>query len=337
MNNKVYKRTLFLLLILTIVAAMIAISWGTYWIPLSEIPKILIGQGTKLQNTAVFLIRMPRILVAAVVGIALATAGCILQTTTKNDLADSGIIGINAGAALFVVLLITSSGSNYYEDLGGFSLFLMPLAAMAGALMAAVLVYSLAAKGGLKPQRLILVGIGVNAGLNAIVTFLQLKSSSGDYNRVLVFTAGSLWGSSWKYFYMVAPIIILIFMLIIYKHKVLDLLALGDEVSIGLGVDCNKERKKFLFYAVVLAGCATAVAGNIAFLGLLAPHMARKLVGCTHKRCIPVAACISVCIIVLADSLSRNLFSPLEIPVGITISLLGVPYFIYLMFREDRS
>ena len=124
------------------------------------------------------------------------------------------------------------------------------------------------------------------------------------------------------------------FIIVLLNHKKLDVLNLSDELAISLGLNIEKERKKFLSYAVILAGTATAFAGNIGFLGLISPHIAKKLVGPYHKNFMVISAMISVIIILVADAVSRNLFSPIEIPVGITVSIFGVPYFIYLMMKE---
>jgi len=334
MKKKSFPIVIGVLIFLTITIILLGLCWGTYKISLLDMIQVLLGNGTKMQNTAVFTIRLPRIMVAVVVGIALSTAGGLLQTVTRNDLADTGVMGINAGAALFVVIYIQSKGMNYYEQLSNLTIFAIPLVAVTGAALAAIFIYTLSNKKGVKPQRLILVGMGMNIGINAVVTFIQLKGSAGDYNRALVWTSGSLWGSSWKYFIVVTPIILLFYFLTLYKYKTMDIMELGEELPIGLGIHIEKERKQLLFYAVALAGAATAVAGNIGFLGLLAPHIARKLVGPSHKKYLSIGAMISVIVIVLADSISRNCFSPLEIPVGLTISFIGVPYFIYLMLKE---
>ena len=124
------------------------------------------------------------------------------------------------------------------------------------------------------------------------------------------------------------------FGVVMLNHKKLDVLNLSDELALSLGLNLERERKKFLSYAVILAGTATAFAGNIGFLGLISPHIAKKLVGPYHKNFVVISAMISVIIVLLADSVSRNLFSPIEIPVGITVSIFGVPYFIYLMMKE---
>ncbi|MGL5530612.1 MAG: iron chelate uptake ABC transporter family permease subunit, partial [Culicoidibacterales bacterium] len=204
------KRFIIVMGILTVVLiAVIALSlsWGTYQISLAEIMQTLIGNGSKVQATTIFQLRLPRIAVAVLVGVALSTAGCILQSVTKNELAEPGIIGINAGAALAVVLVIATSTTSYYSQLGDWAIYFMPFAGIFGALVAAVLIYTLSYQKGISPTRLILIGIGVNAGLNALITLFQLTLSKGDYNQALTWISGSLWGSSWQFFWLILPIV----------------------------------------------------------------------------------------------------------------------------------
>ena len=233
------------------------------------------------------------------------------------------------------VIFITYSTGNYYNKLGEFSIFVLPFMAIIGAAITSFIIYILCSKGGImRPKRLLLIGIALNAGLNAFITFFTSRGGVGDYNRVLVWTSGSLWGSGWNYAKVIIPIVTIMFIIVLLNHKKLDILNLSDELAISLGLNIQKERKKFLSLAVILSGTATAFAGNIGFLGLISPHIARKLVGSYHKNFVPVSAMISVIIILIADGVSRNLFSPIEIPVGITVSIFGVPYFIYLMMKE---
>lgn len=330
-KTKLIILSLFLLLMMTI---CLSLGWGSYQISFSQLVKVLLGQGTKMQNIAVFTLRMPRIVTALLVGSALAIAGGLLQGITKNDLADAGIIGINAGASLAAVIFIFAQGTLYYEHIKTASVLLLPLVAFMGAFLSTTLIYFISSRKGLHPQRLLLTGIGVNIAFNACITFLTFKGSAQDYQRVLVWTSGSLWGSGWIYALSILPIVVIVIALVMYRHKTLDILQLGDELATGLGVSVEKERKRMLCYVILLAGSATAVAGNISFLGLLGPHIAKSMVGTKHKCYMPVSMLLSMIIIVIADSVSRNLFSPLEIPVGITISLIGVPYFIYLMVKE---
>ncbi len=328
--------TVIITLLLLLGAFLFGLTMGTYKISISDIINAFMGNGTKMQNMVLFSIRLPRIAVAVAIGVCLSTAGCILQSVTRNELAESGIIGINAGASLAVVLLVSYGGADYYSSLGNTTLYLMPILSFVGALISAVLVYALSYRKGVSPVRLILVGIGINAGINAFITLYHMNMDSGSYNRILTWTNGSLWGSSWKFFYLILPITIAFVGITMFRSKKLDVLDLGDELATGLGLKVEKERRIFLFIAVVLSAAATAVAGNISFLGLLGPHIAKKLVGPVHARQIPVAAIISSIIIVVADTISKNAFSPLEIPVGITISIVGVPYFIYLMMKEKK-
>ena len=329
MNKKNFKLVIAILLVLLVVSFMVTLCWGTYKISPSEVINTLLGNGTKLQNTAILTIRLPRLLVGMFVAVALSTAGAILQTVTKNDLA-----GINAGAAVAAVLFITYSTGAYYSELGQLSIFVLPAMAIIGAAVTAFIIYMMSSRKGIKPKRLLLIGIGLNAGLNAFITFFTFRGGVGYYNRVLVWTSGSLWGSGWSYAKVIIPIVAIMFIVVLLNHKKLDVLNLSDELAISLGLNLEKERKKFLTFAVILAGTATAFAGNIGFLGLISPHIARKLVGPYHKKFITVSAMISIIIVILADAVSRNLFSPIEIPVGITVSIFGVPYFIYLMMKE---
>ena len=313
---------------------LFSLSYGTLNLSLNEVLGTLMGSGSNISNFTVLHVRLPRIVAASIVAIALSTSSVLLQSVTRNELADSGIIGINSGAALAVVIYICGSGKNYTDDLGPFAPYVIPFIALLGAIVTGIIVYALSYKNGVNPIRLVLTGIGINAGLAALITYFQLTASRGDYNQVLTWTNGSLWGSNWKYIRIAAPIILILVLICIWKSKSIDLLDLGDGVSIGLGLQPEKERRSLLIISVMLAGTATAIAGNISFLGLLSSHIAKRICGPKHMCQIPLAAIISSIIVILADAFSRNLFSPLEIPVGITISLIGVPYFIYLMLKE---
>lgn len=334
MNKRNYKVSILVLVILMMLAFILYLSWGSFKISPLNILKTLIGEGTKLQNTALLNIRIPRMMVAISVAIALSTAGALLQTITKNELADSSIIGINAGAAVAAVIFISLKTTNYYSELGELSIYVLPFMAILGAGITASGIYFLSCRSKIRPKRLLLVGLGINAGLNAFITFFTFRGGVGDYNRVLVWISGSLWGAGWSYAKVIVPLVAFMFTIVLINYKKLDVLTLSEEHAISLGLNLNREKKKFLTYSVILAGGATAFAGNVGFIGLICPHMARKLVGPYHKNFISISAVISVIIVLCADAVSRNLFSPIEIPVGITISIFGVPYFIYLMMKE---
>lgn len=320
---------------LVIVSAVVYLSWGSYQMTVSDLFLTFIGRGNEFQQTALFNLRLPRLLVAICVGVALATSGGIVQTITKNELADPGMIGINAGAAVASILVVIFQTTHYYSQLGSFSIYLLPMMAIIGAGITALVIYFLSNQQGIKPKRMVLIGLGINAGLSAFMTFFIFRGGVGEYNKVLIWTSGSLWGTGWDYASIILPLVSVVFGLVLMNHKKLDVLQLSDEHILSLGLNRNRERKKMLIYAVILAGGATAFAGNIGFIGLISPNIAKRLVGSSHKHLLIVSALISVIIMLCADAVSRNLFSPIEIPVGIIVSMLGVPYFLYLIIKEN--
>ena len=332
--NKKFLMVISILITLIFATFLVSLNMGSLSIEPYEVIQTLIGQGSKSNEIAIFKIRLPRIVIAILVGIALATSGTILQGVTKNDLADSGILGINSGAALFVVIYIYIMNGNVYDGISNLTIFTMPIVALAGAIFGAGLIYLLAWKNGINSSRLLLIGIGINIAFTSLLTIFQLKFTTQEFNRVMAWTSGSIWGASWKYVLAILPFILIFIILTIYKSRYLDVLNLGDEVSIGLGIDVEKERRKLIIYAVILAGVATSVAGSIGFLGLISPHIARGLIGPKHKNLIPVASLIGVFILLVSDTIARNIIAPMEIPVGIVVSIIGVPYFIYLMLSK---
>lgn len=331
MKSFKFKITAALILLAAAIAAALMI--GTYQVAPGDIVNMFSGRMSKMIRIVVFDLRLPRVLLAVTVGIALSSAGCLLQTTTRNELAEPGIMGINAGAALAVTLLISWMTGEYYDSLSVGVIYMIPFAAVIGAVVSTASIYLLSYRRGVSPVRLLLVGLGVNGAVNAFITLYQLNMSKGNYNQVLTWISGSLWGSGWEYVWISAPLILVLFGICMYKAKILDVLDLGDAMAHSLGVNVERERRILLVLVVLMAGTATAVAGNITFLGILGPQLAKRIVGSTHRKQLPMAAVISAIIIVIGDTISRNLFAPLEIPVGITISILGVPYFIYLMAK----
>ncbi|QGU94055.1 iron chelate uptake ABC transporter family permease subunit [Clostridium bovifaecis] len=335
-NNKKkrFTWTITILAILIFLTFIISLNLGSFSIEPLAVIKTLFGQGTKKQEIVLFNIRLPRIIIAIFVAAALAIAGTVLQGIAKNDLADPGILGINSGAALAVVIYIYFMNGNVYDGISNMTIFTMPIIALIGGAIGAFLIYAFAWKKGINSTRLILIGIGINAAFNALLIVFQLKFTTQEFNRVMVWISGSIWGTNWDYVIATLPWVLIFMVLTIYKARYLDVLNLGDELSIGLGVQVEKERRLLLIFTVALAGVATAVAGSISFLGLVSPHIARKLVGPKHKMLIPASALVGTLILLVADTISRNMLAPIEIPVGIVVSVIGVPYFIYLMIKE---
>lgn len=333
-KRKNFILTVSALVILILLTFIISLNLGSFSIKPSDVIRTLFGHGTGRQELVLFTMRLPRIVMAMIIATALAVSGTVLQGITKNDLADPGILGISSGAALAVVMYIYYMNGNVYAGVSDITVFTMPIVALLGAAFGAFLIYSLSWKKGINPTRLILIGIGINAAFNALLIVFQLRFTTQEFNRIMVWTSGSIWGTSWKYVITTLPWIVVFMLLTFYKARYLDVLNLGDDLSTGLGVDVEKERRILYIFAVALAGVATAVAGSISFLGLISPHISRKLVGPKHKVLIPTSALVGTLILLVADTIARNIFAPIEIPVGIVVSVIGVPYFIYLMIKE---
>lgn len=241
---------------------------------------------------------------------------------------------MNAGAGFAVVLFIFVFQGTM-SNLGQLTIFILPLFAFAGAAFAAFLIYVLAWKKGITPVRLILTGIGVNAAFSAAIVVIQLKMSPNDFNQAIVWLSGSIWGSSWMYVLSVLPWMLIFLVLALVRARYLNIMNLGDQLSYGLGISVHKERSFMMLIAVALAGASVAVAGSISFLGLAAPHLARKLVGPKHQGMIPASALIGALLLLLADTLGRVILAPSEVPVGLVVSALGAPYFIYLLMKTN--
>lgn len=318
-------------LTLLIVIAFI-ISMNTGYIKLSpfEVIRTLFGAGTEKQQLILFEFRLPRIIISVLVGMGLAVSGCILQGISRNALADPGILGINAGAGLAVMLLIS-----FFPSTTATPVFLLPILAFAGAGGTAVIIYILAYKRheGISPMRLLLTGVAVAAGISAAMIVLTLRLSPENYQFVATWLAGSIWGSNWKFVFSLLPWILLLVPFVYSKARVLNVLNLGDLTATGLGASIEKERRVLLVAAVGLAGASVSVSGGIGFVGLIGPHLARQLVGAKHQILIPTAALVGGLLVLIADTIGRWMLQPSEIPAGIVVAVIGAPYFLYLLSR----
>lgn len=333
MKKAKYKIAVLVCIVLLLLTVIISLMVGSYQMTPGEVIGTFLGNGDSMQRFTIYELRLPRVVLAVIVASALGVSGGVLQAVTRNPLSEPGMIGINAGAALFVVVWISAGTSAYYSELAASKTFFMPVLAIVGSLLTVAVIYLFSYKRGIRPVRFILTGVGVNAGITAVISFYQLNMSKGDYNQVLTWTNGSLWGSSWNYIIITLPLILVLIFFILFRSKVLDVLALGDELAMGVGVSLQREVLFFLILSSCLAAIATSVAGNIAFLGLLGPQIAKRLAGPSHRKMLPLSAGVSAVILVAADTAARNLFSPIEIPVGIIVSIVGVPYFIYIMLK----
>lgn len=321
---------LLLLVIVTLTAMVVSIAQGEYPIPPFAVVQTVLGFETEADYAFVVnTLRLPRTLVACLVGIALAISGAIMQGITRNPLADPGIIGINAGASLAAVSLIV-----LFPNIPvGF----LPFCAFGGAVAVSLLIYFLAWEGGSSPLRLILIGVGVatviGAATSVIVTFGEINSVT----QAFVWLAGSVYGRSWEQVFAFLPWLMVFLPLALIKARQLNTMALGDDTAQGLGCHIEWQRGWLLLISTALAGATVATAGTIGFVGLMAPHMARQLVGSTYGGLIPVSGMMGAMLVVVADLIGRMLFAPIEIPCGIVTAIIGAPYFVYLLLRQRRQ
>lgn len=330
-QNK-FIATISILLLLTIILFIISLNLGVVRIAPINVFKTLIGMGTARDQLVLVDFRLPRMILALLIGAGLAVAGAILQGVSKNDLADPGILGINTGAGFAVILFIYFFQGSM-NSISTFGTFLMPLFAFVGACIAALLIYVLAWKRGIDPVRLILVGIGVNSGFGAAIMIFQLKMNPQNFMQAAVWLSGDIWGANWKMVGVLAPLILVLLPFAIFKGHILNLLNLGDQVATGLGVRVEKERRLLLVIAVALSGFSVAAGGGIVFLGMVAPHIAKRLIGPRHQLFLPVTAILGSLLVLLADTIGKNLLAPTEIPVGIVVAVFSAPYFIYLLMK----
>lgn len=335
--NPITKRNRTILLVLVFLLPIlffVSINAGYTDISLPKMLQILAGQGTDKENIIIFQFRLPRIMIAMLVGAGFSLSGCILQGVTKNSLADPGLMGINAGAGIVVLIFMTVSGT---LTIGG--IVSLPIFSLMGALLTGGVIYLLSTRKtyGVSPIRLILNGIAIQAGINAAMTLLILKLDDTQSEFLASWQAGSIWNSTWKSVIALFPWISIGIILIVLLSRKMDILVMGDEIARGLGVAVAKEKRRLLILAVALAAASVAISGNINFVGLIAPHLSRRLVGARHRILIPTCALVGAILVLGADIIARTIIEPAEIPTGIVVSIIGAPYFIFLMVQNRKN
>lgn len=332
-NNKGIRRTYvvtILFIILSLVSILISLDTGT--IPLSPLKVIntFLGKGDFYSETVLFDYRLPRILITVLAGIGLGISGAILQGLSRNPLADPGIIGLNTGSAFGLMIFIT-----YFHSLNEHASLYIPLFTFIGGILAAVVIILLTynKQQGIIPIRLILVGIAVSAGFSAATLFLSLRLDEETYMFASRWLVGNVWARDWIHVITLLPWILVLGPLSWFQSKTLDALSLGDQVASSLGASVQKKRLLLLALAVGLSSASVAMAGGIGFIGLVAPHLARRLVGPLYRHFLPLSALIGLLLLVVADTIGRNIFEPNSIPAGVVVAAVGAPYFLYLLIK----
>lgn len=316
-----------LTLVLLGLLVLFSLSLGGVKIPLPEVVQALGGQGEAMYRNLILELRLPRIVVAALAGAALAASGATLQGAVRNPLADPSVVGVTSGAGVGALLMIV-----VFPAAAG----LLPIAAAVGAVVAAGVVYMLALRKGFHPTVLILVGIAVTAVNSAIIHFLVIKSGMGAA-PALAWLAGSTYARGWSEAGILLPVLILLLPLAIWMGRRVDLLSFGDQTSLGLGLKLQQTRLITAAIGVALAAAAVSAVGTIGFIGLMAPHAARVLAGQSYRRNVLLSAILGSILLVAADCLGRTLLAPKEIPAGLVTAIIGTPYLLLLILRNRPS
>ncbi len=315
---------LILFAFLAVLGAFLSLTKGSSVITMSQIVELLLNPGMDPQSQIIWNIRMPRTIVGALVGINLSLSGAILQAIMRNPLADPHIIGISSGAGLAgVVIMILFPALEY----------LITPVAFVGAVLAAICIYILAWKNGIKPVRIILAGVAVSAFLSAGISGLMIFYSDRVHGA-LMWMVGGLAARSWPHVSIILPYAAIGLVLALASASYLNILQLGDEMARGLGVNVEVTRIVMTAIAALLAASAVSVVGLLGFVGLVVPHAARLLIGSDYRFLLPAAALLGVAIVTLSDTFARVIFAPIELPVGIIMAFLGAPFFLFLLRRE---
>ena len=321
MNSRKQKVMILMFFILSILTFLISVGNGAVQMSPVKIIQTLIFDKGSTSYQIIWNVRIPRTIVAALVGINLSLAGVVLQGIMRNPLASPSTIGVSAGAGL-VGLIFLILFPQYY--------FLAPIGSFLGALGATMLIYGLVWNGGVMPTRMILAGVAVSslfgAGNNALMTFYPDRVSG-----VLNFMVGGLASITWGDLKLILPYTIICGTILMFLPTRLNILMLGDEVSTGLGLNVEKTRFIFIILSSFLAGSAVSVVGLLGFVGLMVPHITRILIGSDHKYLLPACIFTGAIFVMLCDTVSRVIFQPTEVPVGIIISAIGAPFFLYLL------
>jgi ABC-type Fe3+-siderophore transport system permease subunit len=336
-----HGRGAFALLAALLVGSMLlAVAVGAVWISPWETLRLvawklhLAGRPAGVDDATrviLFQLRLPRVLLAALVGAGLAVAGAVFQALFRNPLADPAIIGVSSGAALGAIIVILAGGGAALGGLG------IPAAAFAGALATAVVVYRLARVGpAVQVATLLLAGIAIAAVISSVIS-LVMTFSGQEVRSIYFWLLGGLQTASWQRLSIAAPVMTLGVVAALARAGDLNLAALGEERASQLGLDMGGFKRAMLATGSLLAAAAVSVSGLIGFVGLMTPHILRLVVGSNHRRLIPASMLGGATFMVLADLLARTALRPEEIPVGAVTAVIGGPFFLYLLRRGRRS
>ena len=323
---KINKKTTILAMGVIILAILLILlsTIGSVNLELDKIFSALVNNDNKMVTTIVYKMRLPRNILAALVGANLAVAGLLLQSVMKNSLADPGITGVSTGASVAAIIILLLSPS--YTKM-------LPIFAFIGGAIACTTVYIMAWKNGLQPNRIVLAGVAINTILGGIITFISTMYSERIQSAML-WLNGSLATKTWADVNMLIVYSILGLIMALFLIRSANVLQLGDDAARNLGFNVNLTRLAISSVAVFLSATSTAVVGVVSFVGLIVPHIGRMLMGSDHKYTIPFSIIFGAIVLLVADTIGRTIGGAIEIPVGVIMSIVGGPFFLYLLRKK---
>lgn len=348
MEKKVFKWALIILIlsILLLTIVVVATAVGPANISVDKVAMIILSSAVSKvpvlndqvhiaktwsvgDENIIMLVRLPRVILSLLVGASLAVAGCAAQAIFKNPMADPYILGVSSGAAMGVAIVVVFGFSAIAGSI--------QVGAFAGALLAAFLVFSIARTGNKIPvETLILSGVAISAFFSAVTSFLMYISGN-SLQRIIFWIMGAFWNAGWNNIYIMLPFAVLGSLIIFAYSRDLNVLLLGDESAEHLGTNVNGLKIGMLAMTSLIAAAAVSVSGVIGFVGLIIPHMMRIIVGPDHRILVPASLLMGGMFMVTADTFSRMVIQPTEIPVGIITALIGAPFFVYLLLMKKKS
>ena len=333
--NFISKNQIFLMSLLflsMIFFSLLAITFGSYGLSIID---FLLGKTSDIQNTVLTEIRLPRVILSGLAGASLGISGAALQGLFRNPLADPGLIGVSAGAALGATLMIVIGGDLFSQYSLG--VFFIPLAAIAGSSLVILMLYFMTKGFGYEGVTyMLLVGIAINAIAGVGIGILTYISSDAELRSLTFWTMGSFGGVTWPLLLPVILIIVLAIAIMIPYSRQLDLLQLGEPEAYRLGVDVQKLKYTIILTCAASVGASVALSGMIGFVGLIVPHLTRLLGGVNHNYVLPGSALMGAALMIIADLIARIIIQPAELPIGLITSAIGSPFFLWLIFKIKK-
>ncbi|SDB33495.1 iron complex transport system permease protein [Streptococcus henryi] len=324
--------SIIILIILLLLVFILSLSMGYAKSSLIDVIEVLVGKSSSSMIFIITKIRLPRIIACMLGGASLALSGMLLQTLTKNPLADSGILGINTGAGLVITIMV-----GFLDMTNPMTIALMPLFAMIGGILTIFIVYVMSRKknNNISPTRLIITGVGMSSMLSGVMVSLISKINDFKMTYIVEWLSGKVNGGDWTTLAIFSPLLLLIWILTYSRSHSLNIMNLNEQTALALGLNLQRERLYTLILSTALASLSVVLVGNITFVGLVSGHITRRFLGNDHRISLPASMLVGMIILLLADTIGRILLVGTGIPTGIIVSMIGAPYFLYLMTTID--